>query len=189
VLAGQQKGRRPALLKTIGGGAFQGCTRLDSITLPPSLTSISYGAFRGCTGLASITLPPSLTTISYGAFRGCTGLASITLPPSLQTIGDFAFHGCTSLASITLPPSLESISSCAFDGCTSLQRPSNAQLRGVRTVQANAFGGCLPAQPQGQQPHLCASQFISKCLAAPPLGLPAPLPCPACVPRRNDVAL
>ena len=61
------------------------------------VTTIGGGVFQECTGLTSITLPNSITTIEDYAFQGCTGLTSITLPDSFTTLGRKAFYGCTSL--------------------------------------------------------------------------------------------
>ena len=107
-------------LKSIGMGAFSGCTGLTSIELPASLTSIGMSAFNGCTGLTSIEIPSSVTSIGDVAFYGCTGLTSIELPSSLTSIGGGAFSDCTGLTSIELPSSLTSIGDGAFSGCTGL---------------------------------------------------------------------
>ena len=100
---------------------FYGCSSLQSIQLPESLTTIGGSAFNGCSSLQSIQLPGSLTTIGNTAFNGCSSLQSIQLPGSLTTIGNSAFNGCSSLQSIQLPESLTTIGNSAFNGCTSLQ--------------------------------------------------------------------
>ncbi len=105
---------------TIGYRAFYGCTSLESITIPDSVTSIGWGAFRGCTSLESVTIGNGVTSIGSYAFYGCTSLESITIPDSVTSIGSSAFYRCTSLASITIPDSVTSIGRYAFDGCTSL---------------------------------------------------------------------
>ena len=90
--------------------AFQNCTNLQSITLPPNVTQIKYSAFFGCTSLASIDLPSSLTTIEQDGFHNCSGLTSLTLGENVTTIASSAFSNCTNLASITIlamtPPTL-----------------------------------------------------------------------------------
>ena len=54
---------------SIGGGAFDGCSKLTSVTIPDSVTSIGWGAFDGCSSLTSVTIPDSVTSIGYSAFE------------------------------------------------------------------------------------------------------------------------
>ena len=53
--------------------------------IPNGVRSIGYGAFRGCSGLTELILPSSVTSIRSDAFYGCSGLAKITslaeIPP------------------------------------------------------------------------------------------------------------
>ena len=102
---------------SIGIAAFDGCTLLESITIPDSVTSIGYAAFRSCTSLESITIPDSVTSIGNAAFCSCTSLENITIPDSVTSIGAEAFYDCDSLESITIPDSVTSIGADAFDEC------------------------------------------------------------------------
>ena len=72
----------------IGGGAFEGCSGLTSITIPNTVTSIDPYAFKNCSGLTSITIPNSVTVIDNDAFSGCISLTSITIPNSVTSIDD-----------------------------------------------------------------------------------------------------
>ena len=110
----------PNSVTNIGGGAFDCCTGLTSITIPNSVTSIGDNAFFGCSGLTSITIPNSVTSIGDYAFSGCTGLTSITIPNSVTSIGYGAFGSCTGLTSITIPNSVTSIGYSTFSGCSGL---------------------------------------------------------------------
>jgi hypothetical protein len=74
-------------------GAFLGCTRLTSVTIPDSVTSIGGRAFLGCTNLTSVTIGNGVTSIGNGAFSGCTSLTSVTIPDSVTSIGNGAFSG------------------------------------------------------------------------------------------------
>ena len=49
-------------LKVIGSSAFNGCTRITSLTIPSGATSIESGAFNG-SAITSITIPKSVTSI------------------------------------------------------------------------------------------------------------------------------
>lgn len=55
-------------LKTIYNGMFYGCSSLQSIILPDSITSIESDAFRGCVLLHQLTIPAKVTSIQADAF-------------------------------------------------------------------------------------------------------------------------
>ena len=119
---------------SIDYGAFDGYSKLTNITIPAEVTVIG-GAFSGCSGLESITVEKgnkyyhsagnclietasktliagcnssviptdgSITSIGNGAFDGCSGLTSITIPSSVTSIGRSAFYECGGLKSITV---------------------------------------------------------------------------------------
>lgn len=66
------KGFRP-----YGKSAFDGCTRLKSISIPDGVKSIEYLTFKGCTSLTYVTIGNGVTSIGYGAFGDCTGLLDV----------------------------------------------------------------------------------------------------------------
>ena len=84
----------------IADGAFEGCSKLTSITLPESVTSIRDKAFWECSSLTSVTIGNGVTSIGERAFLGCSSLTSITIPESVTSIGYAAFEGCSSLETI-----------------------------------------------------------------------------------------
>jgi len=49
-----------------------------SFSVPDGVTGIGGGAFDGCNSLTSVTIPDSVTYISYYAFIGCTSLENVT---------------------------------------------------------------------------------------------------------------
>ena len=53
---------------SIGTSAFEGCSNLQSVTLPPSITTIGTDAFYACPKLGSVNLPEGLTSINLRAF-------------------------------------------------------------------------------------------------------------------------
>ena len=125
---------------TIGGGAFQGCSKLTSIDIPDSVTTIGGSAFYNCTSLTSIDIPDSVTTIGQFAFENCPSLTSVTIPDSVTTIGGGAFGDCTSLTSVTIPDSVTSLGASAFYGCSSLTSVNIPDS--VTTIGYSAFQGC-----------------------------------------------
>lgn len=128
----------PSGYSLIADGAFEGCTKLVSITIPEGITSIS--GYAGCTSLKSVVLPDSTRIIDTNAFSGCTSLTNINIPNGVKTIGYGAFKGCSSLQKITLPDSLKNINAGAFSNCSSLDAiniPGN-----VVNISNSVFNGC-----------------------------------------------
>ena len=130
----------PNSVTSIGWQAFSHCTSLESITIPNSVTSISHSTFEYCTSLESINIPNSVTEIEIEAFRGCSSLESITIPNSVTEIGRDAFYRCTSLESITIPNSVTKIRQQTFIGCTSLK--SITIPNSVTSIWERVFSGC-----------------------------------------------
>ena len=126
----------PASLKHIsvkGDGelpqyAFDGCSSLENIELPNTITSVGYRAFYNCSGIRNATIsravcestlaevfPASyqsitnvvisdgVANIAARAFAGCGSLASVMIPFTVRQIGDYAFSGCESLHKVVLP--------------------------------------------------------------------------------------
>ena len=125
---------------SINSFTFRGCSSIESINIPDSVTTIGELAFDGCTSLESITISDNVTFIGRAAFYDCSSLESITIPDGVTSICESTFSGCTSLKSITFPDSLSSIDAYAFNGCTYLKNitiPDN-----VITIHSSAFSGC-----------------------------------------------
>lgn len=117
-------------VSVIAPHAFEDCTSLTGLILPPSVTDIRNSAFDGCTRLGSITMYNSITHIGSRAFYNCSKLTSIILPPSVQRIGTEAFAKCTGMAYAILGPGVTTIGAGAFAECTELARmyiPTNVE--------------------------------------------------------------
>ncbi len=76
-----------------------------TVTIPEKVgdlpvTGIESEAFAGCTGLEAVEIPRSVTTIGDGAFDGCSALETVTIHSTVTTIGAGAFDGCTTLKKV-----------------------------------------------------------------------------------------
>ena len=126
--------------RLIGGGAFEDCSALTSVTIPNSVTSIGDYAFFGCKSLTSVTIPNSVTSVGRKVFCRCSSLTSVTIGGGLTEIGEEVFANCSSLTSVTIPNNVMSIGGAAFDDCSSLT--SVTIPNSVTSIGWEAFRGC-----------------------------------------------
>lgn len=124
----------------IDNGAFSGCSQLQSVTIPNSVTYIGYDAFKNCSSLQSVEIPNSVDYLNRDTFSGCSSLTSITIPNSFSNIPEGFFRGCVSLTSLPLTNSITTISNSAFEGCTGLK--SIVIPYHIKEIGGNAFEGC-----------------------------------------------
>lgn len=73
MVSGEQPLHLPDALREIGAEAFAGTTYTDAYC-PSKLTSIGEKAFENCTAMEWIFLPPSVKSIAENAFDGCDQL-------------------------------------------------------------------------------------------------------------------
>lgn len=71
-----------------------------------------YMAFQACTNLELIKLPPTITQLRSNSFRQASKLAEITLPATLATVDNYAIYQMDALRSLTClattPPTVSS---------------------------------------------------------------------------------
>lgn len=153
--------------------AFDGCVALTKLTIYDNVTAIESGAFNGCNRIETVTIPASAITaipqtnlksvtitsgesIAENAFSGCTSLTSIAIPDSVTVIGENAFNGCDSIETATIPAGAISsvpqtnlknvtitsgeIQERAFYNCVSLVDLAIGD--GVTVIGEYAFAGC-----------------------------------------------
>ena len=88
----------------IGSYAFSDNTKLEAADIAQqSVLTIGRNAFDGCTALGNVTLPPRLTTIEYRTFYNCTSMTDLVIPDSVSYVGMNAFASCSGLKNITIP--------------------------------------------------------------------------------------
>ncbi len=126
--------------------AFNGCSGIDSITLPDSVTSVGNNAFDG-TGyyenkenwkdnalyvgkhlikvsneiVGEYTVKSGTLTIAADAFNGCSKLTKVIIPEGVTSIGNNAFKDSVNLESVVIPKSVTDIGTGVLEGCTSVK--------------------------------------------------------------------
>lgn len=143
--------RIPESVEYVGVGAFSGCDKLVSLTVPflGSTPNEENGRIVHLFGGENATPPSSLESIALitsdpmvilpdYAFAGCVGATVITIPDTISVIGEGAFYKCKSLEFIDLT-NATIIGDSAFSECDSLTTVSFGTA--LDTVGAYAFAG------------------------------------------------
>ena len=112
----------PEYAKSIGKGAFQSCTSLETVTFSgtPTCSIIGEEAFDNCEKLSSITLPASVEYIYPEAFYYCRALTKCPISASntnLKYIGTRAFYA-SKMTSFYVPESVKTLGQNLIDGST-----------------------------------------------------------------------
>ena len=114
------------------GSSSEDGAGITEITIPKSVKTIELDAFDGCTKLATVTFAPNskLETIGSKAFQN-TAISEISIPASVKKIGYFSlndftemeggevFNDCFKLKKVIFesPSSLENVAWSTFAGC------------------------------------------------------------------------
>ncbi len=126
----------PEGITAIAPYAFSANRRITGLVLPETLRSIGEGAFWGCSGLAHVRFPAAPCAVGSCAFEKCTGIRSVHL--RTHSLGASAFAWCLSLerAEIT---GLSLLEKRLFEGCENLKECVCGQ---VSAVGDSCFRGC-----------------------------------------------
>lgn len=143
--SGLEKLELPASLETLGTAAFNGCTKLKTVTVADGsqLQMVGQSSFAGCTSLESFQFLGSSVAVTIGknAFSGDTKLPTFTIPGTVTTIEEGAFNGCSAMTSVTFdtPARITTIGAGAFQnaGLLSIHLPES-----VTTIEQSAFNSC-----------------------------------------------
>jgi uncharacterized repeat protein (TIGR02543 family) len=132
----------PAVVE-FGTAIFDKCAKLEVVSFhqDSSFTSLPSGMFSGCTRLQKITIPDSVTVIEDSVFAGCTLLNTVIFGENskLQAIHDYAFQK-TNFREFTMPKNLVSLGMGVFDGCTLLRKITLSDK--ITVVYADTFSSC-----------------------------------------------
>lgn len=140
--------------------AFKSCKVLKSVKIPEGI-SLSRYSFCGCSELQEVDLPSSLTIIEEYAFSGCkklrrcdlryvedidddafegAGLEEINLP-KCSKLGESAFRNMPNLRKVAIQSELKLIPRSCFNGCSNLQEISLPES--ILEIESRAFAGCV----------------------------------------------
>jgi len=121
---------------------------LRKVELNEGLVKISEGSFWGCTLLESISFPSTLTEVDERAFANCCNLVEVSLSDGIKKIGSRAFHNCSSRLCFKIPSistRLEAIIQAGqveivdrINGLTGVERISGELLISAEAMQAGA---------------------------------------------------
>lgn len=129
-----------AEIKEMSEKMFEGCSSLERVTLPDTITTIPQYAFAN-SGIIDLDVPKNVILIDDYAFYNCSRLSEISLPETLTNIDAHAFEKCTSLEQISFPEALTAIGAYAFSECSSLNKINwNSTLKNIYTVFNNCTG-------------------------------------------------
>ena len=154
---------------SIGNDAFNGCSKLTSITIPSSVTSIGDSAFWGCSKLESTGLSgnSAITSIGKDCFWECSSLTSTGLAnnSTLTSMGKNCFAECTALSNTGLEhnTTLKSLSEGSFYGCTGLTSTGLADNSTVASVGEGCFASCTSIKTTGLEANATITSLDASC--------------------------
>lgn len=131
----------PSGIGVLPEGLFYG-SQITDVIIPSGVFTIEASAFEGCTKLKTVTFAngSNLSIINRNAFYGCSAIESISLPEGVEYIGNSAFAACSKLASINLSENALEIASDAFDN-TSFRPKDGASEADINAAFINYFEG------------------------------------------------
>ncbi len=140
--------RLPANLRTLGAGAFSGCSSLETVEplLPATLTSLGGSAFASCSKLAGeVYIGTNGTAVALGGqqtFDYVRGVTKIVLGPGVTSIPPWFCRGATALAEMRMTDAVTKIGNNAFESCTALTVFEPLLPAACTTIDNSAFSGC-----------------------------------------------
>ena len=139
-------------VKSIGNSAFSGCTGLNTLFIPDTVSSIGDSAFNRCTSLVDLSLPflgNGSDKLFLGAIFGAENYKQnqTHVPESLRNLSiscpsDIpvgAFYECNNIRSISIKGTVNSIGEEAFYRCRKLKK---LEISPIKQLSPYAFAYC-----------------------------------------------
>lgn len=126
---------------TNGGGMFERCPLLTSLSLSGNYTEIKPSMFSQCSALTSVSGLSNVTKIRNSAFAQCNSLTTIDIDWSkITTVSDDAFNDCSSLVVTDLSiPNLTDLGAYSFK---SVKINKVSDLGTISALKQQTFKNC-----------------------------------------------
>lgn len=138
---------------TIADDAFDGCSSINSVTLPASILSVEGAGLGGCSALAAIYVEEGnafycdVGGVLYNKEKTTLIMCpvgklanTVLIPDTVTTIESGAFSWNDNLTEMTIPDSVTTIGEWAFYYCRNLATVTFGN--GVSHIGLRAFAGC-----------------------------------------------
>lgn len=117
-----------ANIRHVGARAFMRCRFGGEFNFSGLEDTTLDTAFYGCSEMEGLSVPSTITTVAPFALTACFSLKYVRGLANVKTIGDGAFAWCTSLVSTDISPEkVESVAVAAFSSCPALNGTSAAE--------------------------------------------------------------
>ena len=89
---------------------------MTEISIPSSVTEINEYAFNSCSSLKKIEIPPPVSFNGVYTFYNCYSLTEISFIKTMMRISNIALDGCLSLEKLIIPALINTnIFRCPYD--------------------------------------------------------------------------
>ncbi len=155
---------------TIGDYAFQRCSSITGITIPPSIKKVGSVAFSRSYALKGVYITDlekwmeidfadvgsNPTRLAGKLYLDGELITDLGIPEGTECIKEWTFYGCTDITKITIPESVTSIMYSAFGNCTGVE--SVTIPKNVLSIDGNPFIGCgsLNIDVDKDNPNYCS---------------------------------